>query len=149
MSCRESAGWWRRDAAVTTRGDKMGVGRARHRATGDARRVTRGDGGQATAELAVALIGLVIAMVPLLAGVQLVVVGARAQEGAREVARQVARGDDPVAAGARSEAALPGSAATVQRQGRDAVVTVSVPLRLPFGSEVTIVRSARALWEQP
>ena len=71
---------------------------------------------------------------------------AERRRGSRGGGASVARGDDPVAAGARSEAALPGSAATVQRQGRDAVVTVSVPLRLPFGSEVTIVRSARALW---
>lgn len=103
--------------------------------------------GHATAEMAVAIIALVAALAPLLGGVQVALVAARAQEGARAVARQVARGEDPAAVAQRAEDLLPGATATVARQGSDAVVTVSIPIELPFGSSVTVSRTAQTAVE--
>lgn len=107
------------------------------------------DGGQATAELAVAVIGLIAVLAPLLTGVQLVILGARAQEGARAVARELARGDSTAEATARVPLILPGAATSVTRTDGDAVVTVSVPYPLPFGTTVTVSRTARAAVEAP
>lgn len=118
-------------------------GGRRHRA------VAHRQEGQATAELAVAVIGLIAAMAPLLAGVQLIIVGARAQEGARAVAREVARGDAADGSVARLASLLPNSQTSVSRDGADAVVTVRVPVVLPFGASVTVNRTARAALEQP
>jgi hypothetical protein len=103
--------------------------------------------GQATAEMAVAIIALVAALAPLLGGVQVALVAARAQEGARAVAREVARGENPAMVVERAEELFPGATATVSRQGPDAVVTMSIPMNLPFGSSITVSRTAQAAVE--
>ncbi len=100
-------------------------------------------------ELAVAILSLTALLAPLIAGVQVVVTTARAQEVARAVARQVARGDDPGRAAARGEQALPGASASVARDGGDALVTVTVALRLPFRLSTTVTRTARTSLELP
>lgn len=106
-----------------------------------------GQRGQATAEMAVAIVALVAALVPLLAGVQLILTAARAQEGARAIAREVSRGENGSSAVARVRSSLPGSAVSIQAEGGDAVVTVSVPLQLPFGPEMEVARTARTAQE--
>lgn len=126
-------GGWRRVRVATRRN---GARRSRDR-------------GQATAELAVAVIGLVAVLAPLLAGVQLLILGARAQEGARAVAREIARGDSPDVAAARVPLILPGASTSVTRADGDAIVTVSAPYTFPFGATVTVSRTARTAMEQP
>ncbi|MCB0915631.1 MAG: hypothetical protein KDC23_08000 [Actinobacteria bacterium] len=115
----------------------------RRRSTGG----TTGQSGQVTAELAVAIVALVAALLPLLAGVQAVLVGARAQEGARAVAREIARGEDGAAAIEHVAASLPGGDVSVESAGRDAVVAVRVMVPLPFGARYEIVRSASVALE--
>lgn len=105
------------------------------------------DRGSATAELAVALVALCALLGPLLAGLQIVVTAARAQEVARAVAREVARGDGKQA-GARAVSALPGARTEVIHDGGDVTVTVLVPLEFAFGARVTVSRSAHAAVEQ-
>lgn len=97
--------------------------------------------------MAVAIIALVAALAPLLGGVQVALVAARAQEGARAVAREVARGENPAMVVERAEELFPGATATVSRQGPDAVVTMSIPMNLPFGSSITVSRTAQAAVE--
>ncbi len=109
---------------------------------------TTGQRGQATAELAVAIIALVAAMVPLLSGVHVVMTAARAQEGARAIAREVARGESADAATTRVTAGLPGSAVRIESVAGDAVVTVTVPVSLPFGTSLDVTRTAHTVTEQ-
>ncbi|MFI0433392.1 MAG: TadE family type IV pilus minor pilin [Candidatus Nanopelagicales bacterium] len=96
-----------------------------------------------------AILALTAMLAPLVAGVQVIVTTARAQETARAVARQVARGDDPERAAARGVQALPGATAIVRREGGDAVVTVAVELRLPFRLSAEVARTARTSLELP
>jgi predicted kinase len=88
-------------------------------------------------------------MVPLLSGLQVVMTAARAQEGARAIAREVARGETADAATARVTAGLPGSSARIESVAGDAVVTVTVPVVLPFGTSLDVTRTARTAQEQP
>ncbi len=126
---------------------KPGGWRRQHRAA--ANRRGGGQRGSATMELAVAILSLTALLAPLIAGVQVVVTTARAQEVARAVARQVARGDDAERAAERAAQALPGATATVRRDGGDAVVTVEVQLRLPFRLSTSVSRTARTSLELP
>lgn len=107
------------------------------------------DRGSASAELAVSLIGLVAALMPLLAGLQLVAWQARAQETARAVARELARGETPASAVDRGRSVFPQAETAVTAQGGDAIVHVAVPVRMAFGPTFTVRAKAIAVPEQP
>jgi hypothetical protein len=94
------------------------------------------------------MVALCALLGPLLAGLQIVVTAARAQEVARAVAREAARGDGEHA-GTRAATALPGARMDLSRDGGDVRVTVSVPLEFAFGARITVSRSAHAAVEQP
>ena len=122
--------------------------RRRRQSTRQPGRPTRTDRGSATAELAVSMIGLVAALLPLFAGLQLVAWQARAQETARAVARDIARGENSSTALARSRAVFPQATTAIAARGGDAVVNVAVPVRLSFGPTLTVRAMAVAVPEQ-
>lgn len=109
----------------------------------------RRDSGMATAELAVSLVGLTAALFPLVAALHLVTVQARAQETARSIARDVARGRLDSEARAVAAQAFPSADTTIDRQGDQARVTVAAPVRLGSLATVTVRASAQTAVEQP
>ncbi len=95
------------------------------------------------------MFGLVAIVLPLISVVALVLVQARAQEAARAVAREVARGEQISEATAHGQAALPGSSTAVSTDADRAKVTVSLPVQLPFGPSYTVHATAMSTIEQP
>ena len=94
------------------------------------------------------MIGLVAALIPLFAGLQLVAWQARAQETARAVAREIARGESASDAIARGHSVFPQADTAITRQGGDAVVHVAVPVRMAIGPTLTVRAMAVAVPEQ-
>ena len=102
-----------------------------------------------TAELAVAIMALAVAMVAVLSGIQWASYQSRAQEVARAASRQLARGDDPARVAAHVAASLPGAAMSRSASGEFATVTIVMPARLMIGIPVTVQADAHVLLEQP
>jgi len=113
---------------------------------------TRPERGSVTAELALGLPVVVLALVLVLAVGQVVTSQVRCSDAARAGAREAARGEvggTVVQEGLR--VAPPGASVTLTRSGRSVEVTVSAAVRLPLpGSPQVRVRGrAVSLVEQP
>jgi hypothetical protein len=111
----------------------------------------QGERGTVTAELALTLPALVIALTAVLAVGQVVVVKVQCLDGARAAARMAARGEgDQKVVGAGRSAGPPGARVLLDRGGAEVAVQVSAPVRLalPGGPSVQISATARADAEQ-
>jgi hypothetical protein len=96
----------------------------------DAVQSAAADSGTVTAELAVALPGVVLLCAVLLFAGQAVIGEVRCQDAARAGARLAARGDSvPAVVGEASRRAPPGAEVRVVRSGPDVRVDVTAPLR--------------------
>lgn len=113
-------------------------------------RATR-DAGTATAELAVALPAVVMALAAVLSVGQAVVAQIRCVDAARSGARAAARGDPPATVRGLALAGMEGAAVSVQQHGALVSVSVSRPLTLllPRGPVVRLEGRAVAQAEQP
>ncbi|GAB3625152.1 hypothetical protein GCM10027418_32390 [Mariniluteicoccus endophyticus] len=94
--------------------------------------------GMVTAELALGLVALVVALTAAFGLVGVALVQGQCWDTASEVARQVARGDDEAARRARRDAPR-GADVDVDRRGNVVVVEVEAPAR-PFGERGPTVR---------
>lgn len=97
-------------------------------------RARRVDAGMVSAELAVALPAVIFVLLMALAGLRVGVDQIRCTDAARVAARAAARGDPvPTVQQAGVRAAPPGSSVTVRMSGDLVQVTVTSPVRGPFG----------------
>ncbi len=96
------------------------------------RKLGRDQSGMVTAELAVALVGLVVVLAMILFAVAVAVAHIRTQEAARVGARAAARGEAGGDVTAAAHRAAPGSSVEVQRSGERVRVVVRDRLRLPM-----------------
>lgn len=96
------------------------------------RKLGRDQSGMVTAELAVALVGLVVMLAMILFAVAVAVAHIRTQEAARVGARAAARGEAGGDVTAAAHRAAPGSSVEVQRSGERVRVVVRDRLRLPM-----------------
>jgi len=85
-----------------------------------------------TAELAVALVGLVVVLAMVLFAVAVAVAHIRTQEAARVGARAAARGESGGVIAEAAHSAAPGSSVEVHRSGERVRVVVRDRLRLPM-----------------
>ncbi|MGV1037230.1 MAG: TadE family type IV pilus minor pilin [Candidatus Nanopelagicales bacterium] len=96
------------------------------------RQLRHDQSGMVTAELAVALVGLVVVLAMVLFAVAVAVAHIRTQEAARVAARAAARGDSGGDISEAAHRAAPGSSVEVQRNGERVRVVVRDRLRLPM-----------------
>lgn len=108
------------------------------------------DEGMATAELAVAMPAVVVAMAAVLSVGQAVVAQVRCVDAARSAARAAARGEPPAAVRELAANGMRGAKVSVSQRGSllTVVVTREVPLVLPAGPSVRVEGSAVARVEQ-
>lgn len=107
----------------------------------------RGERGSVTAELALTLPALVIALTAVLSVGQVVTVKVQCLDGARAAARMAARGEgEQKVVGAGRGAGPPGATVLLDRGGTEVAVQVSAPVRLvlPGGPSVQVSAVARA-----
>lgn len=100
--------------------------------------------GSVTAETALALPAVVVALLLVLAVAQVSAAQVACVDAARAAARRAARGEAPAAVVAAARAVGPGGTVVgVTRSGTSVTVTVSAPVRLPLpGTPSLTVRSA-------
>ena len=108
------------------------------------------DEGMATAELAVAMPAVVVAMAAVLSVGQAVVAQVRCVDAARSAARAAARGEPPAAVRELAANGMRGAKVSVSQRGSllTVVVTREVALVLPAGPSVRVEGSAVARVEQ-
>lgn len=113
---------------------------------GRGHRDDRSQTGSATAETALALPAVVLALGLLVGVAEVGTAHVRSLDAARAAARRAARGDGEALVTSAARAAAPdGAAVVVGRSGATVVVTVATPVRLPLPGVPVVRVTARAV----